>query len=77
MGHVISIQGVATDRKKIEAVANWPIPQTLKELRGFVGLAGYYRKFIRHFGIISEPLIDLMKKNNYGGVYKLNKHSQC
>ena len=56
---------MATDRKKIEVVANWPIPQTLKELRGFLGFAGYYRKFIKHFGIISKPLTDLLKKNNY------------
>jgi hypothetical protein len=74
---VISIQGVVTNRKKIETVAHWPIPQTLKELRGFLGLAGYYMKFIRYFGIISKPLTDLLKKKNYGGVYKLNKHSQC
>jgi len=66
LGHVTSIQGVATDRKKIKVVANWPFPQTLKELRGFLGLAGYYRKFILHFGIISKPLTDLLKKNNYG-----------
>ena len=66
LGHMISIKGVATDKKKIEDVANWPTPQSLKELRGFLGLAGYYRKFIQHFGIISKSLTDLLKKNSYG-----------
>lgn len=63
LGHVITGNGVATDPEKITAVTNWPSPTSVHDVRSFLGLAGYYRKFVRHFGLIAKPLTALLRKN--------------
>lgn len=65
LGHIFSAEGVSMDREKIEAILDWPIPKTIKQIRGFLGVAGYYRKFIKNFGMIAASLSDLLKKDSY------------
>lgn len=55
LGHYIDKAGVTTDPKKIMAVTGWPTPRNVKQLRGFLGLSGYYRRFIKGYGTISKP----------------------
>ncbi|XP_027178078.1 uncharacterized protein LOC113777243 [Coffea eugenioides] len=62
LGHVISKEGIAVDPAKVEAVTEWKRPDNPTEIRNFLGLAGYYRRFIKDFSKLASPLTDLTKK---------------
>lgn len=65
LGHIISDQGVATDESKILAVKNWPQPKNIKHVRSFLGLTGYYRRFVHNYGAMARPLIEVIKGTTF------------
>lgn len=64
LGNIVSAQGVATDPSKVADIMSWPRPSNVKELRSFLGLSGFDRRFVHQYAIISKPLIALLKKNS-------------
>jgi hypothetical protein len=64
-GHIVGKDGVHMDRKKIESMQHWPYHKNIKILHGFVGLTGYYRKFVQNYGKIGAPLTSTLKKNAF------------
>ena len=62
LGHIVSAEGIRVDPTKIEAVVNWKPPRNITEVRSFLGLVGYYTRFVRGFSVIASPLTKLLRK---------------
>jgi hypothetical protein len=65
LGHVLSVAGVAIDPTKVQDIVNWKQPTIVTQLRGFLGLTGYYRRFIQGYAITCKPLHEALKKNSF------------
>eukprot|EP00246_Nothoceros_aenigmaticus_P016851 TRINITY_DN7879_c0_g1_i9.p1 TRINITY_DN7879_c0_g1~~TRINITY_DN7879_c0_g1_i9.p1 ORF type:complete len:195 (-),score=7.06 TRINITY_DN7879_c0_g1_i9:69-653(-) len=63
LGHIISAGGISVDLRKINAIVEWLLPQDITQLRGFLGMAGFYRRFIQGFSKIAVPLTDALKQS--------------
>ena len=63
LGHIVSPEGISTDPGKIEVVKHWPVPESVKEVRSFLGLASYYMRFIEAFSTVARPLHRVTEKN--------------
>jgi protoheme ferro-lyase len=64
LGHIVSSKGIEVDKSKIKLIANLPTPKSIKDVRSFLGYAGFYRRFIKDFSVISKPLSNLLTKKN-------------
>ena len=60
LGHIVSGDGIKVDPSKISAIVNWKPPRNVSEVRSFLGLAGYYRRFVKGFSLIATPLTRLL-----------------
>ena len=64
LGHVVSSKGIEVDKAKVDLILNLPTPKTVRDVRSFLGHAGFYRKFIKDFSAISRPLYNLLLKES-------------
>jgi hypothetical protein len=73
LGHIISSKGIEVDKSKIELIANLPTPKSIKNFRSFLGHAGFYRRFIKDFSVISKPLSNLLTNDN---IFEWTEHCE-
>ena len=76
LGHVVSEEGISADTGKTSAVKNWKVPENVKELRQFLGFAGYYRRFIKDYAKIVQPLNALLQGHGTISTAKKSKKKQ-
>ena len=62
LGHIMLGEGISVDPTKIQAIVDWPTPTTVSEIHSFMGLAGYYRRFVQNFSRIAHPITSLQRK---------------
>jgi hypothetical protein len=62
LGYVVTPQGIEVDQAKLEAIQGWPVPKTITQVRSFLGLAGFYHRFVKDFSTIAASLNELTKK---------------
>ena len=62
LGHIVSVEGIKVDPVKIEAVVNWKPPRNITEVRSFLGLVGYYWRFVQGFSVVASSLTRLLRK---------------
>ena len=63
LGQIVSKEGIEVDKAKVELISNLPTPKCVKDIRSFLGHAGFYRRFIRDFSAIASPLCNLLAKH--------------
>jgi hypothetical protein len=74
LGHIVSHEGVKVDPQKIKAIREWPIPKTLNNIRGFLVLIGYYRKFVKNYGLIVAPIKMSLKNEDFSWTQEATKY---
>ncbi|XP_027166082.1 uncharacterized protein LOC113766055 [Coffea eugenioides] len=77
LGHVVTGEGVSADPSKVECMVNWLEPTDVKALRGFLGLTGYYKRFVKNYGSIAKPLTDLLKEDGFVWNKEANASNQA
>jgi hypothetical protein len=73
LGYVITPQGIEVDQAKVETIQGWPVPKTITQLRSFLGLAGFYHRFVKDFSTIAAPLNALTKGTTQENAFTILK----